>query len=302
MWRGCSGSDLDFCINNIEDKMKEYLDLEILISFLKDSNQPDELKKIENFKIEVEEAGFKISDFEYQYDNKDSSNGIVPKHKFLPKYDEMPFDGDKKIKGLQNKISSNMEIKTQLDQIKNGLSSMQIVGLSDDAKEIILSGCFNMYFSFLQEANGFSRLEFKEMKKYGVSRKEADIELIEKIFVHSRDIRNRHFSHKDMSINSHILSFYSDSRKNGVSIQTEEKHIAYLHKDDIFIKDFMLLVNFTCNYINLCLKENVSKLEKILNNDYLSQLNEIEGLSLPDYRDEVSRKQKAKGLKRRDEI
>ena len=282
--------------------MKEYLDLEILISFLKDSNQPDELKKIENFKIEVEEAGFKISDFEYQYDNKDSSNGIVPKHKFLPKYDEMPFDGDKKIKGLQNKISSNMEIKTQLDQIKNGLSSMQIVGLSDDAKEIILSGCFNMYFSFLQEANGFSRLEFKEMKKYGVSRKEADIELIEKIFVHSRDIRNRHFSHKDMSINSHILSFYSDSRKNGVSIQTEEKHIAYLHKDDIFIKDFMLLVNFTCNYINSCLKENVSKLEKILNNDYLSQLNEIEGLSLPDYRDEVSRKQNAKGLKRRDEI
>ena len=302
MWRGCLGSDLAFCINNIEDKMKEYLDLEILISFLKDSNQPDELKKIENFKIEVEEAGFKISDFEYQYDNKDSSNGIVPKHKFLPKYDEMPFDGDKKIKGLQTKISSNMEIKTQLDQIKNGLSSMQIVGLSDDAKEIILSGCFNMYFSFLQEANGFSRLEFKEMKKYGVSRKEADIELIEKIFVHSRDIRNRHFSHKDMSINSHILSFYSDSRKNGVSIQTEEKHIAYLHKDDIFIKDFMLLVNFTCNYINSCLKENVSKLEKILNNDYLSQLNEIEGLSLPDYRDEVSRKQNAKGLKRRDEI
>ena len=282
--------------------MKEYLDLEILISFLKDSNQPDELKKIENFKIKVEEAGFKISDFEYQYDNKDSSNGIVPKHKFLPKYDEMPFDGDKKIKGLQTKISSNMEIKTQLDQIKNGLSSMQIVGLSDDAKEIILSGCFNMYFSFLQEANGFSRLEFKEMKKYGVSRKEDDIELIEKIFVHSRDIRNRHFSHKDMSINSHILSFYSDSRKNGVSIQTEEKHIAYLHKDDIFIKNFMLLVNFTCNYINSCLKENVSKLEKILNNDYLSQLNEIEGLSLPDYRDEVSRKQNAKGLKRRDEI
>lgn len=226
----------------------------------------------------------------------------MPKHKFLPKYDEMPFDGDKKIKGLQTKISSNMEIKTQLDQIKNGLSSMQIVGLSDDAKEIILSGCFNMYFSFLQEANGFSRLEFKEMKKYGVSRKEADIELIEKIFVHSRDIRNRHFSHKDMSINSHILSFYSDSRKNGVSIQTEEKHIAYLHKDDIFIKDFMLLVNFTCNYIDSCLKENVSKLEKILNNDYLSQLNEIEGLSLPDYRDEVSRKQNAKGLKRRDEI
>lgn len=283
--------------------MKKYLDLDSLISHLKESNQLEELKKMENFKIKVEEVGFKTSDFEYQYDDEDDrNNGIVPKHKFLPKYDEIPFEGDKKIKSLQTKISSNLEIKTQLDQIKNGLSSMQIEDLSDDVKEIILSGCFNMYFSFFQEANSFSRLEFKEMKKYGVSCKVADIELIEKIFTHSRDIRNKHFSHKDMSINSHILSFYSDSRTNGVSIQAEEKHIAYLHKDIDFINNFIRLVDFTYDYIGSCLKDNVSKLEKILNNDYLNQLNKIEGLSLPDYSEEVLRKQKAKGLNGRDKI
>jgi hypothetical protein len=131
--------------------MKIYLDLESLISHLKKSNQLEELKKVENFKIKVEEVGFKTSDFEYQYDDEDgSNNGIVPKHKFLPKYDEMPFEGDKKIKSLQTKISSNLEIETQLNQIKNGLSSMQIEDLSDDTKEIILLVALICIFHFFR--------------------------------------------------------------------------------------------------------------------------------------------------------
>ena len=80
MWRGCLENNLIFYINNFEDKMKKYLDLESLMSHLKESNQLKELKKVENFKIKVEEIGFKISDFEYQYDDEDGrNNGIVPK-------------------------------------------------------------------------------------------------------------------------------------------------------------------------------------------------------------------------------
>lgn len=283
--------------------MEKYLDLESLMDFLKKSNQLEQLKKIENFKIEIEKSGLRISDFEYQYDDNGSDNGvIVPKHKFLPKYDEIPFNGDKKIKSLQTNISSSIEIKTQLDQIEKGLLSIKNSNLNSDVKEIILSGCFNMYFSFFQDANRFSRVEFKDMKKYGVGDEIIDIKLIEEIFDHSKDIRNRHFAHKDMSINSHILSFYSDPRKNGLSIQTEEKHIAYLHKDDNFIQNFILLVNFTLGYIEFRIKDNVSKLEDILNNEYFDELNKIDGLSFPDYEKEVLKKQNGKGLKGRDEV
>lgn len=281
--------------------MEKYLDLESLMDSLKRDNQLEELKKIEDFKIGIEKVGFKISDFEYKYDEGGVS-GIVPKHKFLPKYDEMPFNGDKKIKNLQTKISSNMEIKMQLGQIKNGILLIKNIDLSYDAKEIILSGCFNIYFSFFQESNGFSRLEFKEMRKYGVNHERCDIEFIEKIFFHSKDIRNKHFSHKDMSINSHILSFYSDSRKDGLSIQTEEKHIAYLHADDNFVKNFVLLIDFTFEYVNYQLKDNVSKLENILNDCYFHELNKIDGLSLQNYKDEALKRQNSKGFKGRNEI
>lgn len=282
--------------------MKEYLDLEFIENHLKESNQLEKLKKMEDFKIEIEKKGLRISDFEYQYDAEGSDNGIVPKHKFLPKYDEMPFNGDKKIKNLQTKISSNMEMKTQLGQIKNALSSIQNNNLIEDVKEIILSGCFNMYFSFFQGANGFSRLEFKDMKKYGASHEMYDIGFIEGVFSLSRDVRNRHFAHKDMAISSHILSFYGDPGKNGLAIQVEEKHIVYLHTDDKFIKNFLLLIDFTLEYVNSHIKDNVSKLEITLNDDYLDDLNKIDGLSLPDYKNEVLKKQNSKGLKGRDEI
>lgn len=279
--------------------MKEnFMELNELIHFLKEINQLDALQKLQAFICEIKKQGFDPIDFECQIDEEGVN--FVAKHKLLPSYKDNIFKEEdcKKIKSYQTKISSYLEIKTQLIQITDGLLSIRKNNLSDDAKEMILAGCLNIYCSFFQDGKNFSRLNIKLLKNTEIENQNFILE----IFNCVKLVRDKHFSHKDLSHGSHILSIYNNSNTGKIVIEDKENIKIYFYQNEIFIQCFAELVSVTSLGIENLLKEAQEEFEEILNSPhYFNKMKQIPSVTLPEYQKQVREIQLAKGNFNRDE-
>ena len=156
----------------------------------------------------------------------------------------------------------------------------------------------NIFCSFFQDGKNFSRLNIKLLKNTEIENQNFILE----IFNCVKLVRDKHFSHKDLSHGSHILSIYNNSNTGKIVIEDKENIKIYFYQNEIFIQCFAELVSVTSLGIENLLKEAQEEFEEILNSPhYFNKMKQIPSVTLPEYQKQVREIQLAKGNFNRDE-